>query len=90
MTVLNNCADKIDPAFFPAATTSTGALGGFPLSAGKMKTVTLPAGYSGRAWGRTGCDSDGNCATGGCPSGGVNCTSPSEVGPTLAQFTIDG
>jgi hypothetical protein len=52
--------------------------------------VTLPANYSGRIWGRTGCDVAGVCATGQCFQGGENCTSPAPAGPTLAQFTING
>jgi hypothetical protein len=59
------------------------------LASGASQTVTLPSGYSGRAWGRTGCNSAGVCTTGSC-SGGVNCTAPAAAGPTLAQFTING
>lgn len=86
VTIVNNCADQIDPAIFPSA---DGGLGGFALSAAQQQTITLADGYSGRIWGREGCDSDGNCSSGEC-SGGVNCTGPAAAGPTLAQFTIDG
>ncbi|EIM91870.1 Osmotin thaumatin-like protein [Stereum hirsutum FP-91666 SS1] len=87
VTIVNNCGDQIDPAIFPAA---DNGLGGFALSAGSQNTVSLPDGYSGRIWGREGCDSDGNCSSGQCSAGGVNCTGPSLTGPTIAQFTIDG
>ncbi|EIN09642.1 Osmotin thaumatin-like protein [Punctularia strigosozonata HHB-11173 SS5] len=87
ITVVNHCSSAVDPGFFPAA--NNGALGGFALAAGASQAVTLPSGYSGRAWGRTGCDDAGVCTTGSC-SGGVNCTAPAAAGPTLAQFTING
>ena len=75
------------PGIFPAS--NGGELGGFELAANEFLTVTLPDGYSGRIWPRTGCDESGNCETGTC-QGGINCTSPAAAGPTLAQFTIDG
>jgi hypothetical protein len=87
ITVVNHCSSSIDPAFFPAA--NNGTLGGFVLAPGASQAVTLPDGYSGRAWGRTGCNSAGVCTTGSC-TGGINCTAPAAAGPTLAQFTIDG
>ena len=74
----------MDPAFFPA--TGEG-LGGFTLSPGASRYVTLPLGYNGNAWGRTKCDRSGSCATGSC-SGGINCTALA-TGVTLAQFQID-
>ncbi|EPS99470.1 Osmotin thaumatin-like protein [Fomitopsis schrenkii] len=87
--IVNNCGYQVDPAFFPAATASDGSLtGGFPLAAGASADVTLGATWSGRIWGRTGCDADGNCQTGGC--GAESCTGPAGAGPTLAQFTLDG
>lgn len=87
MVVVNHCNATIDPAFFPAA--DSGATGGFTLGTGASHSVTLPSGYSGRAWGRTGCNAAGSCTTGTC-TGGVNCTAPAAAGPTLAQFTING
>lgn len=89
LVTVNNCGETIDPGFFPAAGTNN-ATGGFTLGAGQTQNVSLPSGYSGRVWGRTGCDASGNnCATGGC-TGGIDCTSPAGAGPTLAQFTING
>ncbi|KIY53168.1 Osmotin, thaumatin-like protein [Fistulina hepatica ATCC 64428] len=86
VVVFNNCSASIDPAFYPAA---DGGIGGFVLGSGSTENVTLSAGWSGRIWGRTGCDDAGVCATGDC-GGVVNCTSISYTGPTIAQFTIDG
>lgn len=90
VTLVNNCGYQVDPAAYPAVTYNGAATGGFPLAAGASAAVTLPANYSGRIWGRTGCDADGNCETGQCFQGGENCTSPAPTGPTLAQFTING
>ena len=90
MNIVNNCGAQIDPAFFPTVQDhDRNPTGGFALPAGEQYTVYLLSGWSGRIWGRTGCDADGNCATGGGCQGGVNCTSPAPGGPTLAQFTID-
>ncbi|EPT03255.1 Osmotin thaumatin-like protein [Fomitopsis schrenkii] len=88
--IVNNCDQQIDPAFFPTVQDHyRNPTGGFELPAGEQYLVYLLSGWSGRIWGRTDCDADGNCATGGGCQGGVNCTSPAPAGPTLAQFTID-
>ncbi|KIP03190.1 hypothetical protein PHLGIDRAFT_130311 [Phlebiopsis gigantea 11061_1 CR5-6] len=88
VNIVNFCSTPVDPGIFPAA--NGGSLGGFMLGPlDGQRTVTLPSGYSGRIWGRTGCDAEGNCQTGNC-QGGVNCTSSTSAGPTLAEFTIDG
>ncbi|TFK56566.1 Osmotin thaumatin-like protein [Heliocybe sulcata] len=89
VTILNNCSYQVDPAFFPVVTENGASTGGFPLAAGASQAVTLPANYSGRIWGRTGCDSAGQCTTGTCP-GGESCIDPAPTGPTLAQITLDG
>lgn len=90
VNIVNNCGEQIDPAFFPTVQDHyRNPTGGFALPAGEQYTVYLLSGWSGRIWGRTDCDADGNCATGGGCQGGVNCTSPAPGGPTLAQFTID-
>ncbi|EPQ60498.1 Osmotin, thaumatin-like protein [Gloeophyllum trabeum ATCC 11539] len=90
VTLTNDCGYQVDPAFFPQVLEGSTSTGGFPLAAGASQTVTLPSDWSGRLWGRTGCNAAGVCATGSCPSGGENCTSPAPTGPTLAQFTING
>lgn len=87
ITIVNSCGETVWPAIFPAA--NGGELGGFELTENDYLTISLPDGYSGRIWPRTGCDAFGNCETGAC-QGGINCTSPAAGGPTLAQFTIDG
>ncbi|KAJ7640914.1 Osmotin thaumatin-like protein [Mycena rosella] len=90
VSVFNNCTQQVDPAFTPQVLLGGVPTGGFPLAAHLTQVVTFPANYSGRAWGRTGCDAQGVCATGQCFTGGENCTSPAPAGPTLAQFTING
>ena len=90
MNIVNNCKEQIDPAFYPAVQDhNRNPTGGLELPQGQQYTVYLLSGWSGVIWPRTGCDADGNCATGGGCQGGVNCTSPAPGGPTLAQFTID-
>ncbi|KAJ7889041.1 Osmotin thaumatin-like protein [Mycena leptocephala] len=90
VSVVNNCTQQVDPAFTPQVLLGGAPTGGFPLAAHLTQVVTFPANYSGRAWGRTGCDARGVCTTGQCFTGGENCTSPAPAGPTLAQFTING
>ncbi|KAG2585592.1 thaumatin-like protein 1 [Panicum virgatum] len=57
--------------------------------------MPAPQGWSGRFWGRSGCDFDasgkGSCATGDCGSGEVECRGAGASPPaTLAEFTLDG
>ncbi|KAL3596179.1 hypothetical protein D5086_007816 [Populus alba] len=61
----------------------------------ESKTLTAPASWSGRLWGRTYCteDSSGNfsCITGDCGSGKLECSGSSGVPPvTFAEFTLRG
>lgn len=88
MTLINCCGQDIDPGVFPGVVHDGDLTGGFILRSGDQDTVVLPPPWSGRIWGRTGCDDYGNCETGACP-GGINCTGPAPAGPTLAQFNID-
>uniref|UniRef100_A0A453DK23 Thaumatin-like protein n=1 Tax=Aegilops tauschii subsp. strangulata TaxID=200361 RepID=A0A453DK23_AEGTS len=66
--------------------------GGYALRAGESVVFTAPVGWSGRVWGRTGCDFDsagnGTCETGGCGTS-LQCASASGAAPaTLAEFTL--
>ncbi|CAH8391080.1 unnamed protein product [Eruca vesicaria subsp. sativa] len=90
-TLQNNCSFTIWPAFL---TTNGGAqlkYGGFSMSRGTSVGATLPAGWSGRIWGRTGCNFDesdvGRCLTGGCGNKLI-CGGAAGAPPvTLAEFT---
>nr|CAD7415880.1 unnamed protein product [Timema cristinae] len=68
--------------------------GGFKLGRGERITVTVPEGWGGRFWGRTGCNFDQNgnglCETGDCGRG-LNCNGAGGVPPvTLVEITLNG
>lgn len=68
--------------------------GGWTLPAGASSSVSIPAGWAGRFWGRRGCNFDGNgngtCATGDC-GGRLLCNGAGGIPPTsLAEFTLNG
>ncbi|KAA8547510.1 hypothetical protein F0562_003939 [Nyssa sinensis] len=66
---------------------------GFELTQGSSRSFQAPTGWSGRFWGRTGCNFDrsghGSCTTGDCGSGQVECNGVGATPPaTLAEFTL--
>ncbi|KAJ8764429.1 hypothetical protein K2173_006169 [Erythroxylum novogranatense] len=66
---------------------------GFELAKGTSRSYQAPTGWSGRFWGRTGCNFDdsghGACATGDCGSDQVECNGTGATPPaTLAEFTL--
>jgi hypothetical protein len=61
----------------------SGNLGGWCLGSGESTVLTLPDTWSGKFWGRTGCDEGGKCVTGNC--GGVDCTGGNEGSVTLGE-----
>jgi hypothetical protein len=68
---------------------------GFALQKGESKTITAPASWGGRFWGRTHCSQDStgkfSCVTGDCGSGNIECSGNGSALPaTLAEFTLDG
>ncbi|VVA91861.1 unnamed protein product [Arabis nemorensis] len=90
-TIRNNCRFTV----WPGILTGQGAQlsdGGFTLSPGASVAITAPAGWSGRIWGRTGCNFDGSgsgsCQTGDCGNK-LKCNGAGGKPPaTLAEFTI--
>ncbi|CAN8292440.1 unnamed protein product [Cochlearia groenlandica] len=91
-TIRNSCSFNV----WPGILTGNGGAplndGGFALSPGASVDVTAPAGWSGRIWGRTGCNFDGSgagrCQTGDCGNK-LKCAGAGGVPPvTLAEFTI--
>ena len=89
MTLNNNCGYQVDAAFYPTVEFNQTQTGGFALtSAHPSATVLLADYYNGQIWGRTGCDAEGNCATGGCPSG-ESCTGPPNGVATVANFALN-
>lgn len=66
---------------------------GFELRKGSSRSFQAPTGWSGRFWGRSGCNFDssghGSCVTADCGSGQVECNGAGATPPaTLAEFTL--
>ncbi|KAJ4967158.1 hypothetical protein NE237_019007 [Protea cynaroides] len=90
-TLQNSCSYTIWPGTLSGdGGAIVGGDGGFPLPSGASVQLTAPLGWSGRVWGRTGCNFDslgnGHCDTGDC--GGLQCTGGGATPVTLAEFTI--
>ena len=87
LTVVNNCTYTVYPGILPA----TYANGGWAMAPNTQVSLTLPAGWTGRLWGRTGCNggSPAICATGQCGGVGLQCAGTSgQAGTSLADFNI--
>ncbi|CAN0918756.1 Thaumatin-like protein 1 [Linum grandiflorum] len=89
-TFINNCGYTVWPG-----TLGTPKLDstGFELPIGASISVQAPPGWSGRFWGRTGCNADGSgkisCTTADCGSGQIECNGAGANPPaTLAEFTL--
>lgn len=92
MTLYNKCSHPVWPGIQPSAGKPVLARGGFKLPPNKSYTVQLPAGWSGRVWGRHGCsfnaEGRGRCATGDC-GGALFCNGIGGTPPaTLAEITL--
>ncbi|RZR71325.1 hypothetical protein BHM03_00004682 [Ensete ventricosum] len=87
-TIVNECETTIWPGIIPGDSFNGG---GFALKRGQSVVIKAPVGWSGRIWGRTGCNFDGNgngsCETGSCGSS-LKCTGSGETPATLAEFTL--
>ncbi|CAJ2659211.1 unnamed protein product [Trifolium pratense] len=95
-TIINQCNYTVWPASDTTGGNAPIATTGFILKPGENSTITVPAKWSGRFWGRTLCTTDsttGNfsCVTGDCGSGKLACAGRSASPPvTLAEFTLNG
>ncbi|XP_034927751.1 PR5-like receptor kinase [Populus alba] len=94
-TITNKCNYTVWPGILSAGGSAYLSTTGFSLEKNESKTLTAPASWSGRLWGRTYCteDSSGNfsCITGDCGSGKLECSGSSGVPPvTFAEFTLRG
>ncbi|KAJ6394797.1 hypothetical protein OIU77_023904 [Salix suchowensis] len=88
-TLVNNCEDTIWPAVIPKDDNYHGE--SFTLKPGQTAFYNASVGWSGRIWGRTGCNFDkngnGTCQTGSCGTS-LNCTGPSSPPNSIAEFTL--
>ncbi|XP_051206789.1 thaumatin-like protein 1 [Lolium perenne] len=94
-TFANRCTDTVWPGLLSGSGSPPLETTGFALPPGQSRSLYGPTGWSGRFWGRSGCDFDGRgkgtCATGDCGSGEVECRGAGATPPaTLAEFTLDG
>nr|CAB3446458.1 unnamed protein product [Digitaria exilis] len=94
-TVTNNCGYTVWPGVMPGAGSPALDSTGFQLAPGQSQTLSAPAGWSGKLWGRTLCSTDTTgtftCVTGDCGSGRPDCAGGNAAPPaTLAEFTLDG
>lgn len=93
-TLANGCTHTVWPGILSNAGSSLLVNGGFELAPGQSASIQAPAGWSGRLWGRTGCQFSstgiGSCASGDC-GGKLQCQGAGAATPaTLAEFTIAG
>ncbi|XP_047317335.1 thaumatin-like protein 1 [Impatiens glandulifera] len=89
-TFLNKCDFTVWPGILGNSGLDTT---GFQLQKGHSRSLEAPPGWSGRFWGRTGCNFDGSgkgsCSTGDCGSGQIECNGSGATPPaTLAEFTL--
>ncbi|XP_071913620.1 pathogenesis-related thaumatin-like protein 3.5 [Coffea arabica] len=94
-TLVNQCSYTVWPGILSGAGTPQLPTTGFPLNPGQSTSVSVPAGWSGRLWGRTLCSQDPTtgkftCITGDCGSGTVECAGGAAPPATLAEFTLNG
>ncbi|KAH0875973.1 hypothetical protein HID58_073335 [Brassica napus] len=91
----NKCEYTVWPGLLSNAGVPPLPTTGFTLQKGEQRTITAPASWGGRFWGRTLCSTDTagkfTCATGDCGSGTLECSGSGATPPaTLAEFTLDG
>lgn len=93
-TLVNKCDFPVWPGILSGSGSPKLDSTGFELSKDTSRTFRAPAGWSGRFWGRTGCNFDGSSSTtswstGDCGSGEMECNgSGAEPPATLAEFTL--
>ncbi|KAK4772241.1 hypothetical protein SAY86_014016 [Trapa natans] len=92
-TFVNKCGFTVWPGVLSSAGSPKLGSTGFELRKGGSRSFEAPTGWSGRFWGRSGCEFDsssrGSCATGDCGSGEVECNGAGATPPaTLAEFTL--
>ncbi|KAL9446073.1 hypothetical protein AB3S75_013864 [Citrus x aurantiifolia] len=90
-TLENHCSYTVWPGTLCGNGVATLGDGGFALPTGASVQLPVPATWSGRIWGRTGCNFDasgtGKCTTGDC-GGVLKCTGGGVPPVSLVEFTI--
>lgn len=89
-TFVNKCDHTVWPGILGSPKLDST---GFELTKDTSRSFQAPTGWSGRFWGRTGCNFDdsgtGTCATADCGSGQMECNGGGAATPaTLAEFTL--
>ncbi|XP_065857651.1 thaumatin-like protein 1 [Euphorbia lathyris] len=89
-TLVNKCDYAVWPGILGTPNLETT---GFELPKATSRSFQVPTGWSGRFWGRTGCNFDnsgnGTCATADCGSTQLECNGNTATPPaTLAEFTL--
>ncbi|KAK9287753.1 hypothetical protein L1049_016193 [Liquidambar formosana] len=93
-TLTNRCDYTVWPGILSGSGSPRLDSTGFELAPGSSRSFQAQPGWSGRFWGRTGCNFDnnsgkGSCATADCGSGQAECNGAGAIPPaTLAEFTI--
>ncbi|KAJ4838996.1 hypothetical protein Tsubulata_049368 [Turnera subulata] len=94
-SITNKCDYRIWPGILSNADAPALSTTGFSLQKGETKTITPPASWGGRLWGRTYCSQDStgkfSCQTADCGSGKLECSGSGAAPPaTLVEFKLDG
>ncbi|KAL8152878.1 hypothetical protein V2J09_010638 [Rumex salicifolius] len=93
--IKNNCPYTIWPATLSNNNSPQLSDTGFELAQGATSTIGAPAGWAGRIWARTYCQTDGSgrfqCPVGDCGTGQVTCNGKGGAAPvSLAQIVLNG
>ncbi|XP_027340217.1 thaumatin-like protein 1 [Abrus precatorius] len=91
-TLINQCNYTVWPASLSTGGNENLSTTGFVLKTGESSTVTAPAKWNGRFWGRTLCATGHfSCVTGDCGSGKVECGGSGSTPPaTLVEISLNG
>lgn len=92
LILVNNCRESIWPGILGGAGQATPKDGGFHLGSGEEVVLDAPEKWSGRIWGRQGCNFDnngkGSCITGDC-SNQLHCKGNGGKPPaTVVEMTL--
>lgn len=94
-TLHNKCSYTVWPGILAGGGHPLLANGGFELQPNAQVSIPAPEGWSGRFWGRTGCNFDQSgrgkiCETADCGGGILQCAGTGGAPPaSLAEFTLD-